>query len=460
MIWSLAIVIASILVREVMNVDSPDYWSSLLIIFLALLFNGVLAASEIAFVSMKKHRIKRLVEEGYKPAKILDKFSEDTSKFFTTIQFGISFVGFLSSMVAAQSFVEPLVRWLHTVYPSFSIQVLSAIVNVLMSILLALIFMIFGELVPKSLAYHMSEQIALKTATFLNFIYLLFMPLIYFVSSIVNSILKIFGISEMSSYVVSEDDIRDMVKIGESQGVIEETEKEMIYSIFEFGDKVVRDVFVPRPYVFAISISSSLEEALDELLESGHSRVPVYGDNLDDIRGIIHIKDVVRAIHKGVGKSLSDILRAPYFIPETWPLVKAFMEMRKSRAVMAIVIDEYGTVSGIITMEDILEEIVGEIRDEYDTEEDPIKVVDKNEGIIVYEVQGIVSLKDIADELEVELDDKEVDTIGGFVIYKLGRFPKIGDVVELDGGIKLEVVDADTRRVRKVRITIPKQHND
>ncbi len=440
--------------------DSPDYWSSLLIIFLALLFNGVLAASEIAFVSMKKHRIKRLVEEGYKPAKILDKFSEDTSKFFTTIQFGISFVGFLSSMVAAQSFVEPLVRWLHTVYPSFSIQVLSAIVNVLMSILLALIFMIFGELVPKSLAYHMSEQIALKTATFLNFIYLLFMPLIYFVSSIVNSILKIFGISEMSSYVVSEDDIRDMVKIGESQGVIEETEKEMIYSIFEFGDKVVRDVFVPRPYVFAISISSSLEEALDELLESGHSRVPVYGDNLDDIRGIIHIKDVVRAIHKGVGKSLSDILRAPYFIPETWPLVKAFMEMRKSRAVMAIVIDEYGTVSGIITMEDILEEIVGEIRDEYDTEEDPIKVVDKNEGIIVYEVQGIVSLKDIADELEVELDDKEVDTIGGFVIYKLGRFPKIGDVVELDGGIKLEVVDADTRRVRKVRITIPKQHND
>ncbi|NOZ91669.1 DUF21 domain-containing protein [bacterium 3DAC] len=435
---------------------SSNYVSSILVILLALVFNGILAASEIAFVSMKRHRIKRLVEEGYRPARILEKFSEDTSKFFTTIQFGISFVGFLSSMVAAQSFVEPLVQWLHSIHPGISISLLSAVVNVLMSILLALIFMIFGELVPKSLAYHMSEKVALKTATFLNIIYTIFMPLIFFVSSIVNGILKLFGISEVSSYAISEEDIRDMLQIGESQGVIEETEKEMIYSIFEFGDKVVRDVFVPRPYLFAIPITSTLEEALDKLLESGHSRAPVYGENLDDIRGIIHIKDVVKAIYKGAGKSINDILRAPYFIPETWPLVKAFMEMRKNRVVMAIVIDEYGTVSGIITMEDILEEIVGEIRDEYDVEEDPIKVVEETDTYTVYEVQGIVSLKDIAEELEVELDDKEVDTIGGFVIYKLGRFPKVGDVIEIEGGITLEVVDADSRRVRKVRIKVPK----
>ncbi len=436
--------------------SSSNYVSSVLVILLALIFNGILAASEIAFVSMKRHRIKRLVEEGHKPASILEKFSQDTSKFFTTIQFGISFVGFLSSMVAAQSFVEPLVRWLSDIYPYVSVSLLSAVVNILMSILLTLIFMIFGELVPKSLAYHMSEKVALKTASFLNIIYTIFMPLIFLVSSIVNAILKRFGVSEVSSYAVSEEDIRDMLQIGESQGVIEETEKEMIYSIFEFGDKVVRDVFVPRPYLFAIPITSTLEEALDKLLESGHSRAPVYGDNLDDIRGIVHIKDVVRAIYKGTGKSINDILRAPYFIPETWPLVKAFMEMRKNRVVMAIVIDEYGTVSGIITMEDILEEIVGEIRDEYDVEEDPIRVIEDTEAYTVYEVQGIVSLKDIAEELGIELDDKEVDTIGGFVIYKLGRFPKIGDTIEIEGDITLEVADADSRRVRKVKITVPK----
>ncbi len=440
--------------------NSSNYGVSLLIILIALVFNGILAASEIAFVSMKRHRIKRLVEEGYRPAKILEKFSEDTSKFFTTIQFGISFVGFLSSMVAAQSFVEPLAAYIIAHYPHVSPQLIIGVINILMSILLALIFMIFGELIPKSLAYHMSEQIALKTASFLNVLYIIFLPFIVFVSSIVTAILKLFGISDKDSYSVSEEDIRDMLSIGESQGVIEETEKEMIYSIFEFGDKLVRDVLVPRPYVFAISINSSLDEALDKLLESGHSRAPVYGENLDDIRGIVHIKDVVKAIYKGTGRSINDILRAPFFIPETWPLIKAFMEMRKNRIVMSIVIDEYGTVSGIVTMEDVLEEIVGEIRDEYDVEEDPITIVEEDSDHIVCVVQGIVSLKDINDELGLELDDREVDTIGGFIIYKLGRFPKVGDVVTLENGVRLEVLDADSRRVRKVKIIMPKNKKE
>ena len=437
--------------------DASSYWFSLFIIFIALIVNGILAASEIAFVSMKRYRIKRLVEQGYRPAKILDKFAEDTSKFFTTIQFGISFVGFFSSMVAAQSFVEPIVSWVHSIKPNLSVQALITFFNIVMSILLTLIFMVFGELVPKSLAYHMSEKVALRTANFLNLLYFIFRPFVFFVSSIVSGILRLFGVNHMTSYTVSEEDIRDMIQIGETQGVLEETEKEMIYSIFEFGDKIVRDIFVPRLYVFALPITSSLEEALDKLLDSGHSRAPVYGENLDDIRGIIHIKDVVRAIYRGQGKSINDILRAAFFVPETWPLVKAFMEMRKNRIVMAIVIDEYGTVSGIITIEDILEEIVGEIRDEYDVEEDdPIRVAEETDEYVIYEVKGIVSLKDIAEELGVFLDDKEVDTIGGFVIYKIGRFPKIGDIVEVEGGIVLEVVDADSRAVRKVRIKVPK----
>jgi len=430
---------------------------SIVVILLAIVINGILAASEIAFVSLRAHRIEALVEKGYAPAKILEEFSKDTSRFFATIQFGISFVGFLSSMVAAQTFVEPLVKFFSRQFPNVSPGVLSGVINVVMSILLAMVFMIFGELVPKALAYHMSEAVALKTAGLLKVIYFIFSPLIMLVSSIVKWILSLFGVEPVASYVVSEEDIRDMLRVGASQGVIEETEREMIYSIFEFGDKLVRDVMVPRPDIFAIPINASIKEALDMLLESGHSRAPVYGESLDDIRGIVHIKDLVKAAFKGTGKSLPDIVRAPYFVPETWPLIKAFMEMRKDRIVMAIVIDEYGSVSGLLTIEDILEEIVGEIRDEYDVmEEDPIELVKSDDKVEVYHLLGTVSLKDVEDEIGLKLNDEEVDTIGGFIIHALGRFPSEGDEVSLEDGTKLRVISSDNRRVRKVEVVRPK----
>lgn len=421
----------------------------LLFLLILIILNAFFAASEMAVVTVNKIRLRQKVEQGNKTAKVVERLATDSSRFLATIQIGVTMIGFLAAATAAVSLSEGVSHLLQQI-PIRIIQAsATGIAVVLITVLLSLIMLLFGELVPKNLALKHSERIAFAVARPVDWLARIFAPLVCALVWLTNKISALLGADQTSTMpFVTQDEIKAMVDAGEEGGVIEEEEKEMIFSIFDFGDTLAREVMVHRLDITAMDVNTPLMQALDVIMKEGHSRIPVYQKSIDNIIGLLYAKDLLVYLKEGKQDvPIKSILRPAYFVPETKKVDELLRELQARRVHMAIVVDEYGGTAGLATVEDLLEEIVGEIQDEYDAEEPSVE--QSNEGGYIFDAG--VQLDDVNDLLDAHLPNSGGDTLGGFIYGQLGRVAAVDDKILMDG-LVISVVSVSGRRIRKVHV--------
>ena len=394
--------------------------TQIVILVVLILLNAYFAASEIAFISLNDTKIEKQVKEGNKKAKQIQKMLKNPSEFLATIQIGITLAGFLSSAFASDAFVDILAPALYKIFPMISIQVFKGISIVLITIILSFFTLVFGELVPKRLAMKYYEKIAFSSIGVIRFLSIITLPFVKVLSSVTNFISKLFGISENEEEVVTEEEIKMMIDEGEEKGTIQQEEKEMIHNIFEFNDITVSEVMTHRTDVYAIEIDSEINDIIKELDDYKYSRIPVYEETIDNIKGVLFVKDLLKYLHGKKAIKIKNIMREAYFVSENKPINELFKNLQKNKMQMAIVVDEYGGTAGIVTMEDLLEEIVGNIFDEYDDFENDYTKIDDNTFLI----NGSVSINDLKKILKIDLPEGDYETLSGYLIDLLGRLPK------------------------------------
>lgn len=394
--------------------------TQIVILVVLILLNAYFAASEIAFISLNDTKIEKQVKEGNKKAKQIQKMLKNPSEFLATIQIGITLAGFLSSAFASDAFADILAPALYKIFPMISIQVFKGISIVLITIILSFFTLVFGELVPKRLAMKYYEKIAFSSIGVIRFLSIITLPFVKVLSAVTNFISKLFGISENEEEVVTEEEIKMMIDEGEEKGTIQQEEKEMIHNIFEFNDITVSEVMTHRTDVYAIEIDSDINDIIKELDDYKYSRIPVYEETIDNIKGILFVKDLLKYLHGKKTIKIKNIMREAYFVSENKPINELFKNLQKNKMQMAIVVDEYGGTAGIVTMEDLLEEIVGNIFDEYDDFENDYTKIDDNTFLI----NGSVSINDLKKILKIDLPEGDYETLSGYLIDLLGRLPK------------------------------------
>ncbi|MBW9150899.1 hemolysin family protein [Clostridium estertheticum] len=422
----------------------------LILIVILTLINAFFASAEMAIVSLNKNKLKHLAEEGNKKAILLSRLIEKPTKFLSTIQVGITFAGFFSSAYVATAIAGKLTLVLSNISVPYS----EGVALVVITIGLAYITLVFGELFPKRIALQNSQAIAMFSVVPIMYISKLVTPFVSLLTVSTNILVKITGLGhESKEEKVSKEEIKSLIEVGQEHGVINETEKEMINNIIEFDDKLAREVMTPRTDVYMIDINDHITEYLDELLIERHSRVPVFEGDVDNIVGILHMKDfMIEARKNGFENvNIKNILHSPYFVQENKNIDELFKELKSSKNHIAMLIDEYGGFSGVVTTEDITEEIMGNIEDEYDHEEPEIKKVDNN----TYIVSGLLSLDDLNEHLDLNLVSKDYNTIGGFLINLMGCIPKINEERTVEyGDVIFRIEEVRERRIEKIKICI------
>ncbi|MBM3494261.1 MAG: HlyC/CorC family transporter, partial [Armatimonadetes bacterium] len=358
--------------------------ADLLLVLALIAVNGLFAMAEVAFLTVRRTRIEQLVEEGNRAARIVATMLSEPTRTLSTIQVGITFVGLITAGAAADSAVEPIADWIRSVGGGTivaSYAQLIAFVGVMVCV--TFLTLVLGEITPKSLAVQRSEPIILAAAYPLRVVQVVAAPAVAIVTRIADMLVRPFGgKAAFHPTALSQEELKMMVEQSEEYGVIEPQEKEMIHSIFEFSDTPVRRVMTPRLDITAVSADTPVLGIIDAVKKSGHSRLPVYDDDLDQIVGIVHVKDAIDEL-AGTGHApVRDLMRPPYFVPESKRVDDLLADFRRNKSHLAIVRDEYGTVTGVVTIEDLLEEIVGEIQDEYDLEEPEVTQVDASTMIV------------------------------------------------------------------------------
>ena len=439
-----------------MDAGDPDGNSILFqLLFLAFLtlVNAFFAGAEMAVVSVNKNRIKVLADEGSKRAALLQTLFEDSTKFLSTIQVAITLAGFFSSASAATGISQVLGGWI----AQFGIPYSNTIAVVVVTIILSYFTLVFGELVPKRIALQKAEAFSLFVVQPIYIISKILSPFIKLLSLSTNGFLHLIGMkTENLEEAVSEEEIKKMLETGSENGVFNEIEKEMINSIFSFDDKTAKDVMVPRREVFAIDIEEPLEKILDEILETRHSRIPIYEEQIDNIIGILQVKDVMIEARK---KSFEEVdiralLKEAFFVPDGKSTDELFREMQKTKNRMAVLIDEYGGVSGILTVEDLVEEVMGEITDEHEEEVVELQKIGEKE----YLLDGSILIEELNEKLNLKLETENYDTLSGYLIEELGYIPKDSGQCELDAdGVHFKILEVKEKRIRKVWMKIPEQ---
>jgi putative hemolysin len=431
-----------------MNDMSVSVVPELILIIILTFINAFFSASEMAIVSLNKTKITHFAEEGNEKAKLILKLLKEPSKFLSTIQVGITLASFLASASAATTVSKSF----SFILKEFNVPYSDRISIIIITILLAYITLVFGELFPKRIALQKSEDIAMFSVRPILFITKITLPFVKLLSSSTNALIRLTGMNlENLEEKVSEEEIRTLIEVGQENGVFNETEKEMINGIFEFDDTLAKEVMTARTDVFTIDISTSRDIIIEKVLEEKYSRIPVYEEDIDNIIGILYIKDLfVQIMKKTVDNiDIRQLLRLPYFVPENKNIDVLFRELQDTKNHMAILIDEYGGFSGIVTIEDLIEEVMGNIFDEYDEYEQDVKKIDAE----TYEVSGLLSIDEVNELLDLDLQSYNSDTIGGFVVDLLGSIPKDeeGHVVEYEN-IVFKVEKVSEKRIEKLKI--------
>lgn len=428
----------------------------IVLLLVLILVNAFFAMSEIAIISLNDAKLEKQAQEGNKKAKKLLKLTSNPSKFLSTIQIGVTLAGFLSSASASQSFVDMLSDGLEkiSILTNIPSSVIDGFSLVVITLITSYFSLVLGELVPKRVAMYNPEKISFRIAGVLTFVATVTKPFVKVLSLSMNGILRLLGIDPNAEpEEVTEEEIRMMVDVGGEKGVIEDTQKEMINNIFEFDDIDAGDIMTHRTDVSAVEINDSIQDVVEISEKEGYSRIPVYEESLDKIIGIVYIKDLIGYIGSSVPKqeSLRKIMREPYFVPESMKCGVLFQEMTARRVQMAVVVDEYGGTAGIVTLEDLVESIVGNIQDEYDNEEEEFSVIDET----TFTVDGTTSIDEVNEHVGVNLPEDEYDTIGGFVISLLGYLPQDGEMNEVDyENIHFTILNLEDKRIGKLKVEI------
>ncbi|MFR8234215.1 MAG: hemolysin family protein [Clostridia bacterium] len=423
--------------------------SQLIVLTILILINAYFAASEIAFISLNDAKIEKQAKEGNKKAKQIEKMLKTPSKFLATIQIGITLAGFLSSAFASETFADKIAPYLYNIIPAISLGVWKSLAIIFITIILSFFTLVFGELVPKRLAMKHYEKISFATIGVIRTISILTAPFVKLLTSVTNGISKIFGVGENEEETVTEEEIKMMLDQGEESGTIKEDEKELINNVFEFNDITVSEIMRHRKDIFAVDINISTEELLEELSkeEYRYSRIPVYDETIDEIKGVLYVKDILKNINKKTFK-VKNVIKDAYFISQNRLINEVFKELQKNKKQLAIILDEYGGTAGIVTMEDILEELVGDIYDEYDKEESEYEKIDEN----TYILSGSMPIFDVNKLLEADIPEGEFDTISGFLQDKLGRIPedKEKPIIETEK-VTYKIEKSEDKRIIKIK---------
>jgi putative hemolysin len=427
-------------------------------IVLLVLLNGVFVAAEIALVSLRPSRVEQMLDEGRRGAARVRRLTSDPGRFLAVVQLAVTFIGFLASAFAGVSLATSLTDLLIGIGVSTSYA--GALGLLVVTILLSLFTIVFGELVPKTLALAHPEAFALGLARPVDIIGRIFRPIVALLTATTRTISRAFGADVTTEAQITAEELRLIVERGGEQGILEAEEEQMINAVIELGDRRLHEVMVPRIAIVALPASSSFDDVVDLIIEEGHSRLPVYETSVDEVVGILYAKDLLPFLKSNADArpNVRTLLRTPVFVPESMTIDDLLHEFQRRKVHIAIVLDEYGGTAGLVTIEDLLEEIVGEIQDEYDVEEPLVEKLDDHSA----RVDGRSSVDDLLDlwDLKLQLEDEdEYDTVGGLVYHRIGGIPQPGDEVHLDG-LRLTVETTDGRRVGKVLVVRERDVND
>ena len=439
-----------------MDTDPGSIIVQIVILFALILVNAFFAMSEMAIVTLNDNKIDKMASEGNKKAKQIKKLTENTSSFLSTIQIGVTLAGFLTSATAAQSFAEMLSNAIEKtpVVDVIPVGIISGFSTVVITLIMSYFSLVLGELVPKKIAMSKPEKMAFMAAPILVFVAKVTNPVVKLLAFSTNAVLRLIGIDpHADEEVVTEEEIRMMVDVGGEKGVIEDAQIEMINNIFEFDDIDVADIMTHRTDMICIDDDEPLSEAVKLSIENGFSRIPVYEEDPDDIVGVVYVKDFLQYVGTNLPEKMTvkDMMRPAYYVPETKRCGELFTEMTEKRVQMAVVVDEYGGTAGIVTLEDLLESIVGNIQDEYDQEDEEISIINDT----TFEVDGITNIEEVEECIGKTFPEGDYDTIGGYIISVLGFLPQDGEMNEVQfENVKFTVLNVEERRIGKVKVEV------
>jgi putative hemolysin len=429
----------------------------LLVQFILIIINAVFACAEIAVISMNDNRLAKLTAAGDRRAIRLSKLTEQPARFLATIQVGITLAGFLASAFAANSFSDRLASLMVDIGIRLPISTLDTISVVAITFILSYFTLVLGELVPKRVAMRNADRLALAMSGLVSFIAKVFAPLVWFLTLSTNGVLQLFGIDpQAADDDITEEEIRMMVDRGSEKGAINHTEKEMIQNVFEFDDKDAEDVMIHRTEVSILWLDESIDQWKKTIIESRHSVFPVCDETTDNVVGILKAKDFFGAKDKTLENIIRNALKPAYFVPETVRTDVLFRNMKKTRNHFAIVLDDYGGMSGIITMNDLLEELVGDLEDDDTIPEKPplIEPIDSQ----TWKIHGLTPLETVSERLGVILPEEDYDTFGGLVFGLLGFIPEDGSTPELEGfGLSIKVTEIKDHQLERAIVCVVQQ---
>lgn len=433
--------------------------TEILVLIVLILLNAFFAASEMALVSLNDNKIRIMAEDGHKKARLVQSLLKEPSRFLATIQIGITLAGFLASAFAAGSFAGRLAVYLINAGIPLDQNTLQTIATIVITLILSYFTLVLGELVPKRIALQHAEKISFFAVAPLILLSKLTYPFVKFLTFSTNMIVRLFGVDPNADpEEVTEEEIRMMVDVGQEKGTIQEAEKVMINNIFEFDTKTVSDIMTHRTNIVAIPVEMNLKETLHVANVEKYTRIPVYEENIDNIVGILHVKDLFQIIENGddANFNLRDLVREPYYVLESIKIDQLFRDMQKNNVHMAIVIDEYGGTDGIVTIEDLIEEIVGNIFDEYDEPELALREIEEIDEFH-YIMAGTTNLHEVENILKVDLPTHEYDTLSGFIIGQLGYIPSVEERPAIEyQNVIFAVEEMNDRRIAKVKVSIKK----
>jgi putative hemolysin len=422
---------------------------TILLLIVLTLLEAFFVTAEISLVSIRRSRVDQMVDEGRPGSRRVRHLLQDPGRFLAVCQLGLTVIGFLASAFAAVTLANEVADALG---PMMDRGTAEGVSLVIVTVVLALFTIVFAELVPKSIALAHTERFALALSGPLDFLGRVLWPVVALLTGVTKWITRLFGVEATPEMQISTEELRLIVERGGEQGILEAEEEQMINAVIELGERRLHEVMVPRTSIVALSTTATFDQAIDTIVEDGHSRVPVYAASMDEVVGILYAKDLLPLLKTDAERrpELRNLLRTPVFVPESMSIDDLLHEFQRRKVHIAIVLDEYGGTAGLVTIEDLLEEIVGEIQDEYDVEEPMLERLDDNR----VRVDGRAAVEDLLDvwDLKVQLEDEdEYDTVGGLVYHRVGGVPSPGDEVQVDG-LRLTVESTDGRRVGKVLV--------
>ena len=430
--------------------DPAGLIPQIMLIVILTAINAFFASAEMAIVSVSKSKVKKLSDQGNKKAKLLEKLIEEPSNFLSTIQIGITLAGFFSSASAATG----ISTYINDILSPLNIPYTKEVSMIGVTLLLSYFTLVFGELVPKRVALKSAEKIALSSVKVINAISIVAKPFIKILSFSTYLVLKLIGNDHSDvEEKVSEEEIRTLIAQSQQDGCIEDDEKKMLDGVFEFNDKTCKEIMTSSKDTFLINIDDDINRVLDEIISLGYSRVPVYEYNIDNIVGVLYVKDLLAESRK-VGFDnidIKEIMQEPYFVPENKKTNELFKMLKEKKIHLAFLVDEYGGFSGIVTMEDLIEEIVGDIDDEYDIAEMNISQVAEN----IFIAKGILPISEVRERFNKNIISGNYDTLNGYLIANMGEVPKERKEITLDN-IKFEILKLGNRRIEEIKLTILK----